>query len=116
MQAGLLGIVVLAPLYLRCLRSATPGGGHPARDKIAGRMLLLDETLAEGLPLMFDVLGVPDPERSTPPSEPEARQRRLFDLIRRLARARSAREPAVVRSSKTCIGLIERRGRREPRR
>ncbi len=32
-----------------------------ARDKIAGRMLLLDETLAEGLPLMFDFLGVPDP-------------------------------------------------------
>jgi hypothetical protein len=30
-----------------------------ARDKIAGRMLLLDEALAEGLPLMFDFLGVP---------------------------------------------------------
>src|SRR4029453_457432 len=27
---------------------------------------------------------------------PEARQRRFFDLMRRLARARSAREPAVV--------------------
>jgi hypothetical protein len=34
-----------------------------AREKIAGRMLLLDETLADGLPLMFDFLGVPDPER-----------------------------------------------------
>ena len=66
-----------------------------ARDKIAGRMLLLDETLAEGLPLMFDFLGVPDPERPAPPLGPEARQRQLFDLIRRLARARSAREPAV---------------------
>ena len=38
-----------------------------ARDKIAGRMLLLDETLAEGLPLMFDLLGVPDPDRPAPP-------------------------------------------------
>jgi class 3 adenylate cyclase/tetratricopeptide (TPR) repeat protein len=66
-----------------------------ARDKIAGRMVLLDETLAEGLPLVFDFLGVPDPERSAPLSEPEARQRQLFDVIRRLARARSAREPAV---------------------
>src|SRR5262249_30284034 len=67
-----------------------------ARDKIAGRMVLLDETLAEGLPLMFDFLSVPDPERPSPPLGPEARQRRFFDLIRRLARARSAREPAVV--------------------
>jgi class 3 adenylate cyclase/tetratricopeptide (TPR) repeat protein len=66
-----------------------------ARDKIAGRMLLLDETLADELPLMFDFLGVPDPERTSPPLVPEAWQRRFFELIRRLARARSAREPAV---------------------
>jgi class 3 adenylate cyclase/tetratricopeptide (TPR) repeat protein len=66
------------------------------RDKIAGRILLLDETLAEGLPLMFDFLGVPDPERPSPLLEPEARKRRFFDLTRRLARARSAREPAVL--------------------
>ena len=67
-----------------------------ARDKIAGRMLLLDETLIEGLPLMFDFLGVSDPERPAPPLGPEARQRQLLDLTRRLARARSAREPALV--------------------
>jgi adenylate cyclase len=45
---------------------------------------------------MFNFLGVPDPERPSPPLGPEARQRRFFDLIRRLARARSAREPAVI--------------------
>ena len=66
-----------------------------ARDKIAGRMVLLDETLAEGLPIMFDFLGVPDPERPTPPLGPEARQRQFLAVIRRLGRARSAREPAV---------------------
>ncbi len=67
-----------------------------ARDKIAGRMVLLDETLVEGLPLLFDFLGVPDPERPAPPLGPEARERQLLDLFRRLARARSAREPAVI--------------------
>jgi class 3 adenylate cyclase/tetratricopeptide (TPR) repeat protein len=66
-----------------------------ARDKIAGRMLLLDETLAEGLPLMFDFLGVPDPDLPVPPLGPEARQKQFFDVTRRLGRARSAREPAV---------------------
>src|SRR5215468_8924120 len=54
-----------------------------ARDKIAGRMLLLDEKLADGLPLVFDFLGVP--ERPSPPLGPEARQRQLLDLIRRLS-------------------------------
>jgi AAA ATPase domain len=34
-----------------------------AREKIAGRFLLLDESLREVLPLVFDLLGVPDPER-----------------------------------------------------
>src|SRR5215831_800764 len=71
-------------------------GNEATREKIAGRMLLLDETLADGLPLMFDFLGVPDPERPSPPLGPEARQRQLLDLIRRLSRARSAREPAVL--------------------
>src|SRR5262245_8181728 len=67
-----------------------------ARDKIAGRILVLDATLAEDLPLMFDFLGVSDPERPSPPLGPEARQRRFFNLMRRAARARSAREPAVI--------------------
>jgi class 3 adenylate cyclase/tetratricopeptide (TPR) repeat protein len=66
-----------------------------ARDKIAGRMVLLDATLAEGLPLMFDFLGVPDPKQPSAPLGPEARQQRFLDLTRRLARARSNREPAV---------------------
>jgi predicted ATPase len=44
---------------------------------------------------MFDFLGVPDPARPSPPLGPEGRQRQLVDLIRRLARARSAREPVV---------------------
>jgi class 3 adenylate cyclase/tetratricopeptide (TPR) repeat protein len=67
-----------------------------ARDKIAGRMLLLDEKLSEALPLMFDFLGVPDPARPSPPLGPEARQRRFLELSRQLARARSAQEPAVL--------------------
>jgi class 3 adenylate cyclase len=67
-----------------------------ARDKIAGRIVLLDPTLVGELPLLFDFLGVPDPARPAPPLGAEARQQQLLDLNRRLARARSAREPAVL--------------------
>jgi class 3 adenylate cyclase/tetratricopeptide (TPR) repeat protein len=67
-----------------------------ARDKVAGRMVLLDVTLTDAVPLMLDFLGVPDPERPAPPLGAEARQRQLFETIRRMMRARSAREPAVM--------------------
>jgi class 3 adenylate cyclase len=67
-----------------------------ARDKIAGRILRLDESLAGMLPLFFDFLGVPDPAQPSPPMDPEARQRQLVEVTQRLARARSRREPAVI--------------------
>jgi class 3 adenylate cyclase/tetratricopeptide (TPR) repeat protein len=55
-----------------------------AREKIAGRALLLDAAFAEDLPLLFDFLGVPDPDRPVPQMSPEARQRALADVLCRL--------------------------------
>src|SRR5947208_1007438 len=75
-----------------------------ARDKIAGRTLRLDESLAESLPILFDFLGVPDPARASPPMDPEARQRQLVELAQRLAHAQSRREPAVPRAAGEPIG------------
>jgi class 3 adenylate cyclase/tetratricopeptide (TPR) repeat protein len=63
------------------------GDGDPeqlAREKIAGRALLLDAAFADDLPLIFDFLGVPDPERPVPQMSPEARQRALADVLCRL--------------------------------
>ncbi len=57
-----------------------------AREKIAGRLLLLDEAFREDLPLLFEFHGVPDPERPAPELDPELRQRRLFAILRRLVR------------------------------
>ena len=37
-----------------------------AREKIAGRMVVLDQRLVEALPLLFDFLGVSDPQRPVP--------------------------------------------------
>jgi class 3 adenylate cyclase len=65
------------------------------REKIAGRLLLLDPALADALPLLLDFLGVPDPERPLPRLDPEVRQHRLFEAMKRLTHARSRREPGV---------------------
>ena len=71
-------------------------GDQLAREKIAGRMLLLDRDLEPFLPLAFDFLGVPDPQRPAPAMDPAIRQRQLFAFTRRLVQARSAREPALL--------------------
>ncbi len=55
-----------------------------AREKIAGRALLLDASFADDLPLLFDFLGVPDPDRPAAQMSPEARQRALAEVLCRL--------------------------------
>jgi class 3 adenylate cyclase/tetratricopeptide (TPR) repeat protein len=58
-----------------------------AREKIAGRLLLIDEGFREALPLQFDFLGVSDPAHPAPPMDPEARQRQIFAVLRRLVQS-----------------------------
>jgi class 3 adenylate cyclase/tetratricopeptide (TPR) repeat protein len=65
-----------------------------AREKIAGRLLLLDEALRDELPVVFDMLGVADPAHPLPMVDPEAHQQRLFRAIQRIVRA--DRTPSVL--------------------
>jgi class 3 adenylate cyclase/tetratricopeptide (TPR) repeat protein len=66
------------------------------REKIAGRALLLDPDFAEDLPLLFDFLGVPDPDRPLPQLSAEARQRALRGAVCRLVRAPNRRDSIVA--------------------
>ncbi|HEX6455384.1 MAG TPA: adenylate/guanylate cyclase domain-containing protein [Solirubrobacterales bacterium] len=67
-----------------------------AREKIAGRALLLDAGFADDLPLLFDFLGVPDPERPVPQMSPEARQRALADVLCRLVGSPSRKKTLML--------------------
>jgi class 3 adenylate cyclase/tetratricopeptide (TPR) repeat protein len=67
-----------------------------AREKVAGRLLLLARDFEDALPFLFDFLGIPDRERPAPRLDPEERQRRLFDIVRRLVHTRSQREVVVM--------------------
>jgi adenylate cyclase len=66
------------------------------REKIAGRTLLLDPDFAEELPLLFDFLGVPDPDRPLPQLSAEARHRALRGAVCRLVRAPNRRHSIVA--------------------
>src|SRR5262249_47031172 len=67
-----------------------------ARRKIAGELLLLDASFHDLLPLVFDFLGVPDPERPAPSLSPEARQRQLAAFVWRLVQARGRHQLRVL--------------------
>jgi class 3 adenylate cyclase/tetratricopeptide (TPR) repeat protein len=67
-----------------------------SREKIAGRALLLDPSFAEDLPLMFDFLGVPDPDRPVAQMSPDARQRALGRVVCRLVDAPARRKTLVL--------------------
>jgi class 3 adenylate cyclase/tetratricopeptide (TPR) repeat protein len=67
-----------------------------ARQRIEETISALDPGLSEELPLLFEFLSVSDPERPAERMDPEARQRRLLALLRRLARAQSAQQPELI--------------------
>jgi class 3 adenylate cyclase/predicted ATPase len=92
----LIPFLPILELFRAFFRITEQDGAEAAREKIAGRMLLLDEALRDALPLVFDFLGVPDPERPVPQMDPEQRLRQLFAIVKRVTQARSRREPAVV--------------------
>jgi class 3 adenylate cyclase/tetratricopeptide (TPR) repeat protein len=54
------------------------------RSKIAGRLLLLDDSFREALPFVFDLFGVPDPENPAPAIDPEQRQKRLQGVVKQV--------------------------------
>jgi class 3 adenylate cyclase len=64
------------------------------REKIAGRLLLLDEDFREALPVVFEAFGAPDPARPMPPMDAEQQQRTLFAVLRRVTQGEG--EPFVA--------------------
>jgi adenylate cyclase len=66
------------------------------REKIAGRLLLTDESLRELLPVVFEFFGVTDPEHPPPRMDPEAKLRQLFAVLRKEIREGKAANRLVT--------------------
>src|SRR3954452_3266197 len=89
----LLPVVSMLRSYFRI---AEDDDGRLAREKIAGRLLMLDDAFRETLPVLFEFLGVGDPDHPAPPMAPEARERALFGAISRLMEARDEDGGGVI--------------------
>jgi len=66
------------------------------RKKVAGTLILLDETFKDTLPIWFDFLAVPDPQQTAGGPDSENRQRTLIALIQRLVQTMSRQAPLVI--------------------
>ncbi|MCA1843577.1 MAG: hypothetical protein LC792_10410, partial [Actinobacteria bacterium] len=67
-----------------------------ARTKVAGAFQEVKAAVEDVLPILWDFLGINDPEQPTAVIDPEARQRQIFVALNRLRRARGARAPVVI--------------------
>ncbi|MFQ5514857.1 MAG: adenylate/guanylate cyclase domain-containing protein [Myxococcota bacterium] len=67
-----------------------------ARAKVAGTLILIDPRFHESLALVFDFLGISDPDHPLPRMDRETRQQRLIGLVREMGRARAMRETSIT--------------------
>ena len=66
------------------------------REKIGRRMVRHDASFEEDLPLLFEFFGAPDPQRPAVQMDGDARQRRLFEILRRTTRLSAGDGHATV--------------------
>lgn len=66
------------------------------REKVAGRMLMLDRTLEDLLPYLLYLLGISEAGSALPNMDPQIRRQRTFDAITRLFVCESANQPLEI--------------------
>jgi predicted ATPase len=85
---------------LELLRAYTGLSDHEdartQREKIAGRVVLMNSAMAETLPFVFDFMGIADPAHPPPAIDPDVRQRILFEHLKLLLDGVASVNPSVV--------------------
>jgi predicted ATPase len=92
-EVPLLPILSLLRDYFSITEEDDPGQG---REKIARPLLDLDPALEDTLPLLYDLLEVPDPAHPIAALAPKVRMRRIFEALHRVIQQRSDREVLVL--------------------
>jgi class 3 adenylate cyclase/predicted ATPase len=66
------------------------------REKIGGKVLMLDRSLEDTLPYLFALLGLDDPNSSLQQMDPQIRRRRTFEAIKKLLLRESLNQPLIL--------------------
>ncbi len=83
-------------LFRNYFEIKTDDDAPQSRKKIAGTLILLDPTLSESLPVLFEFMGVGDASHPAPRIDAEAKQRQLYELLHRVVRAQDAQGQVSV--------------------
>jgi predicted ATPase/class 3 adenylate cyclase len=66
------------------------------REKVGGKVLMLDPSLEDTLPYLLALLGLAEPTSSLQQMDPQIRKRRTFEAIKRLLVRESVNQPLVL--------------------
>ena len=66
------------------------------REKIGGKVLMLDRNLEDTLPYLFALLGIANPQASLQQMDLQIRRRRTFDALKRLFLRESLNQPLLL--------------------
>jgi hypothetical protein len=77
------------------------------REKVAGRIAILDRSLEERLPYINRLLGIVDGDDPLDELDGQVRKRRTLEAIKRILLRESLNQPLIV-YSRICIGLTPR--------
>jgi class 3 adenylate cyclase/predicted ATPase len=66
------------------------------REKVGGKVLMLDRSLEDTLPYLFTLLGIAEPASSLQHMDPQIRKQRTFEAIKRLLVRESLNQPLIL--------------------
>ena len=66
------------------------------REKVGGKVLMLDRSLEDILPYLFALLGVAEAASSLQQMDPQIKKRRTFEAIKRLLTRESLNQPLIL--------------------
>jgi class 3 adenylate cyclase/predicted ATPase len=66
------------------------------REKVGGKVLMLDRTLEDTLPYLFALLGIEEQTTPLPQMDPQIRRRRTFAALKKLLLRESLNQPLIL--------------------
>ncbi|HZY60048.1 MAG TPA: adenylate/guanylate cyclase domain-containing protein, partial [Candidatus Binataceae bacterium] len=66
------------------------------REKVAGKIVILDRTLEDTLPYLYSLLGISESDDPLAPLDPQTRRRRTLEAIKRILVRESLSQPLIV--------------------
>jgi predicted ATPase len=75
---------------------ATEDDDRARREKVAGKVVILDRMLEDTLSYLYALLGIDESDDSLAPLDPQTRRRRTLEAIKRILVRESLSQPLIV--------------------